>query len=398
MRLDVEMARPLQRLVCSILLRSTMKKKDVEKAMALPIFDTKGGSFAVPLTPGASIIAPSEEWEELLGQFKDFVLNFDADADGGQLIREMGIQRGNLPEFLATFCSPRAGLFDQKLSVHFLESVASLGSAVWKKNVQKDYVTIRSACEDAPVVVDNSGRRFRCSELVDPEDVQFFAALNPPREYCSPVVLSVLRKAGLKSLTDEEMFLSAARHVEATSQGEATAKGKELLALLATRFPSLKWSSKSFAALSHIRIFPAVPVHSDAQPPDSLEHVRVMSLDVPCTLFQHASVAWTQLPLLHPGTFAGWPKPLLQRFSAIKDWEPCWQMQDPPPLDVVVANLIEVARRWETQEATDKVTPRQQIVVYHLAALDAMRSRSHAMQNMVQHSLCMVKFLVASLQ
>lgn len=189
MRLDVEMARPLQRLVCSILLRSTMKKKDIEKAMALPIFNTKGGNFAVPLAPaGASIIAPSEEWEELLEQFKDFVLNFDADADGGQLIREMGIQRGNLPEFLATFCSPRAGLFDQKLSLHFLESVASLGSAVWKKNVQKDYVTIRSACEDAPVVVDASGRRCRCSELVDPEDVQFFAALNPPREYCSPVV------------------------------------------------------------------------------------------------------------------------------------------------------------------------------------------------------------------
>lgn len=70
--------------------------------------------------------------------------------------------------------------------------------------------------------------------------------------------------------------------------------------------------------------------------------------------------------------------------------------QDPPPLDVVVANLIEVARRWETQEATVKT--RQQIVVCHLAALDAMRSRSHAMQNMVQHSLCMVKFLVASLQ
>lgn len=94
-----------------------------------------------------------------------------------------------------------------------------------------------------------------------------------------------------------------------------------MLALLAARFPSLKWSSKSFAALSHIRIFPAV--HSDAHLPeiDSLEseHVGVVSLDVPCTLFQHASVAWTQLPLLHPDTFAGWPKPLLQRFAAIKD-------------------------------------------------------------------------------
>lgn len=79
--------------------------------------------------------------------------------------------------------------------------------------------------------------------------------------------------------------------------------------------------------------------------------------------------------------------------------EPCSQIwQDPPPLDVVVANLIEVARRWETQEATGKVTTRQQIVVCHLAALDTMRSRSHAMQNMVQHSLCLVKFLVASLQ
>ena len=188
LRLDIERARPLQRLVCSIL-RSALKKRDVEKAVSLPVFETRGGKFAAPASPGASIVAPNEEWDELLHEeFKDFLLNLDADGDGGYLIRELGIQRSNLSEFLARFCAPRAGLFNQKLSVHFLESVASLGSTIWRKNVQKDYVAIATSCEEAPVVVFNDGRRCRCSELVDPEDVQVTIAMHPPREYCSPVV------------------------------------------------------------------------------------------------------------------------------------------------------------------------------------------------------------------
>ena len=66
-----------------------------------------------------------------------------------------------------------------------------------------------------------------------------------------------------------------------------------------------------------------------------------------------------------------------------------------------MANLIEVARRWAEVTAGDAFDGqstcqrRQQIVVEHLAALNSMRSRSHATQNMVQHSLCTVKFLVA---
>lgn len=198
MRLEVEKARPLQRLVCSILLRSSMKKKDVEKAMALPIFETRGGKFAVPLSPeGASIITPSEEWDELLHEdfpdYDDYVLKWDVDGDGG-LIRELGIRRSNLSEFLARFCAQRAGLFNQKLSLHFLEAVASLGSALWRKNVQKEYAVITAACEEAPVVVFNEEgtprrcRRCRCSELVDPEDVQVTTVMHPPPEYCSPVV------------------------------------------------------------------------------------------------------------------------------------------------------------------------------------------------------------------
>ena len=188
LRLDIERARPLQRLVVSIL-RGAVKKNDVEKILSLPVFETRGGKFAVPVSPGASILAPNDEWDELLHEeFKDFLLNFDADGDGGHLIRELGIQRSNLSEFLARFCAPRAGLFNQKLSVHYLESVASLGSTIWRKNVQKDYVAIATSCEEAPVVVFDDGRRCRCSELVDPEDVQVTIAMHPPREYCSPVV------------------------------------------------------------------------------------------------------------------------------------------------------------------------------------------------------------------
>ena len=40
---------------------------------------------------------------------------------------------------------------------------------------------------------------------------------------------------------------------------------------------------------------------------------------------------------------------------------------------------------------------RQEIVVCHLAALNAVR-RTNALQSMVQHSLCRVKFLVPVVQ
>ena len=79
----------------------------------------------------------------------------------------------------------------------------------------------------------------------------------------------------------------------------ATATSDELLKQLASRFHSLKWSSRSFAALSRIRIFPAVSLAAEPYPPQSATSDRIaVSLDLPCTLFQHASIAWTQLVLL----------------------------------------------------------------------------------------------------
>ena len=82
-----------------------------------------------------------------------------------------------------------------------------------------------------------------------------------------------------------------------------------------------------------------------------------------------------------------------------ESWLP-QQMQDPPSLDVIVANLIEAARWWgeirdgELAEVTSEHRQhRQEIVVCHLAALNSVR-RTNALQSMVQHSLCRVKFLV----
>ena len=80
-------------------------------------------------------------------------------------------------------------------------------------------------------------------------------------------------------------------------------------------------------------------------------------------------------------------------------------MQDPPSLDVIVANLIEAARRWgeirdgELAEVASKEhrQHRQEIVVCHLAALNAVR-RTNELQSMVQHSLCRVEFLVPVVQ
>ncbi|CAJ1442732.1 unnamed protein product, partial [Effrenium voratum] len=385
MRLDLDKALPLKRLVSSIALRGT--RKDMERSLALPIFETCG-PFAVPMLPGTCVITPSAEWDAWLEpHVGDFLISWTETAK--TTLREFGIQRSPLPEFLARVCAPRAGLFDQELSLAFLEAVASLGAALWKKNgVQKDLAAIATACEAAPVVV-FPNRRCRCCDLVDPADADLqemlpdFAMLPPP-EYCSPVVLSVLRRAGLKSLADEDVFLTAARHIEENSGSDAFAGGA-LLKQLAARFQSLKWTSRSFTSLSRLRIFPAVACQG-AYPPKAASSTMTVALDSPCTLFQHAPIAFTQLTLLHP-SFNQWPKPLLQRFGALKD---------PPPLPVVVANLIEVARRWKEAEAaeTAETATRQGIVEKHLAALKSMSTRSHATQTGVQHSLCTIKFLV----
>ena len=140
LRLPVERALPLLRLVCSVLRRGN--KKEAERALTLPIFPTAGGVFAVPVVPAtACIITPSNLWDELLSpQFPDFLLSWEGTA--GDALREFDVQRPSLVNFLANFCAPRAGLFDQKLSLHFLESVAAAGGGA-----SRDSEKLAQTCE-----------------------------------------------------------------------------------------------------------------------------------------------------------------------------------------------------------------------------------------------------------
>ena len=148
--------------------------------------------------------------------------------------------------------------------------------------------------------------------------------------------------------------------------------------------------------MSRFRIFPALPPTSrlGVQPPAAPGAIRdCVALDAPCTLFDHAALAWTQLVVLDPETYRGWPKALLQRFGSL---------QDPPSLEVIVANLAEIARRWsqeplptETESRREAVEQRQQVTSQHLKAFQPMfHKRSHSTQIMVQHQLSNVNFLV----
>ncbi|CAE8681195.1 unnamed protein product [Polarella glacialis] len=405
-RLALDEARPLRALVQNML-RCRLVPRDARLLESLPIFETQGGHFAVPLAPAsARIMPPDEDWDEALqADFADYLLSWKGEA--GELLTELGRERSSPAAFLAEFCAPRAGLFNQHLSIRFLETVATLGAAPWKRpGAPKDCATIAQSCEDAPVVVfpvskleEDAGvpnRRCRCSELADPGDAALSrilgaAAIFPPEAYQTPLVLSVMRRAGLRSLADEAVFLQAASAAEA-SGGEM---GGALLRHLADRWDSLKWPSKAYSSLSKLRIFPAIAfsVSNDLYPPSAPPQptapvASAVALDAPCTLFHHADVSWTQLVLLDPRVFDSWPKQLLQRFGALKD---------PPPLETVVANLIEVARRWGADSSPAEATAteqRQTIIRKHLIAVQALSKRSHATLIMVQHSLASTKFLV----
>ena len=209
MRLPIERALPLQRLVCSVLRRGSAK--DAERALALPIFPTTGGRFAVPLLPtSASVISPDEIWDELLNPyFEDFLVSWEGSA--GDVLRDFKIQRPSLASFLASFCAPRAGIFDQQLSLHFLECVATVGAVFSRSGASRDCEKLAQACEAAPIVVEEPGnsegkapKRYRAMDLVDPDDADLSQLLGmatfPPKAYCTALILPVLRKAGLAQL------------------------------------------------------------------------------------------------------------------------------------------------------------------------------------------------------
>ena len=122
-------------------------KKEAERSLSLPIFPTVGGKFAVPLIPAsASIMSPNDAWDESLSpHFPDFLISWEGAA--GELLREFEVQRPSLANFLANFCAPRAGLFDQQLSLHFLESIAALGTVFKASGASRDCEKLAQVCE-----------------------------------------------------------------------------------------------------------------------------------------------------------------------------------------------------------------------------------------------------------
>ena len=67
----------------------------------------------------------------------------------------------------------------------------------------------------------------------------------PPKAYCTALILPVLRKAGLRSFADEELFLRAAQRAESqVLAARDVESASALLNQLRRRFHSLKWSSR----------------------------------------------------------------------------------------------------------------------------------------------------------
>lgn len=396
-RVPVEDVRPLRRLLLNLMRKNNPAASDPKLLEALPLFETQGGCFAVPLSPvSARVLAPNEEWDEALRpQFADYLVSWEGET--GELLSELRRERGSSSSFLASFAAPRAGLFGQELCVLFLEAVAALGAAPWKKQgASKELVIAAHACAEAPVVVYTDANseitaRRKCSEVADPGDAKIAdflgdSVLFPPQAYRSPLLLQVMRAAGLRSLADDYVFLEAARAAEAS--GQAVHMGGALLRHLGESAESLKWPTKAYTLLSKYRIFPVLGDETMSSPyppasPTEYPPSIACALVGPCTLLEHAPIAWNQLPLLDPALFATWPRSLLKRFGAL---------QDPPGLETVIANLCQAATRWEAQ-GPGRALERQVIVERHLAACTLLLKRSRGTQVMVQSRLARTAFV-----
>eukprot|EP00930_Biecheleria_cincta_P069650 TRINITY_DN57364_c0_g1_i1.p1 TRINITY_DN57364_c0_g1~~TRINITY_DN57364_c0_g1_i1.p1 ORF type:complete len:1669 (-),score=270.95 TRINITY_DN57364_c0_g1_i1:122-5128(-) len=391
-------AAPLRALILE-LVQKRIIPKDSRELETLPIFETLGGRFSVPLVPvNTRIMTPNSEWDEALRpQFADYLLQWEGET--GKVLAELGRERGSTSSFLSEFAAARVGLFDQALCVKFLEDVAALGNTPWKRpGAPKELEKVAQSCIDAPLVVfpGKDGQppfRVRCSDVCDPQDAALAQVLGdsvvfPPEAYCGPLSLTVMRRAGLRSLSDEAVFLSVAQRVEHKS---GIAEARALLRHLGERHETVKWPSKAFAALSKLRIFPATTnAMRRPLPPENPCSSGLVALDGPCTLAKNANVAWTQLHLLEP-SFDEWPQTLLRRFGAMKD---------PVPLETVVANMLDASEIWLQQDArqgptcAEETAKRQAIVGQNLQAMRAISQRRHATQTMVQHRLGRAAFVV----
>jgi len=400
LRMPVGIARPLRALISNFLQRGTMPK-DMALIEPLPVFETQGGQFAVPLTPvAARIISPGEDWDEaLFPQFGDYLVSWDGEA--GDFLAKLGKDRGCPIGFLSSFAAPRVGLFEAGLCVKFLEAVASFGKAPWKQSgVPKGQQVLAQACAVAPLVVFPDGARKTCAELADPSDSALSQVLGgspvfPPEQYRGVLAMSVMRQAGLRRLSSDAVFLQAAREIEGCSTSQCRERGAAILRYLGEQAEALKWPTKSYSALGRLRIFPTLdaraahhlvlPLADARQTTGVAASTCVASLDGTCTLFKHASVVWTQALLLDPSVFNTWPCSLWRKFGCLKD---------PPPIEMVVANLVEVAARWAGADTTVDVALQQAIVGQHLDILRSLTRRCHSTQMMAQSMLSACAFLV----
>mmetsp|Transcript_51144 Transcript_51144/g.165590 ORF Transcript_51144/g.165590 Transcript_51144/m.165590 type:complete len:1837 (-) Transcript_51144:63-5573(-) len=401
LRLPLEDGRSLRALVKSLMQKNHISK-DTRQLESLPIFETQGGNYCVPLLPTtARVLSPSEDWDDALRpDFADFLISFDGET--GQLLSTLGKDRSSTASFLAEFASARVGLFGSELCVKFLEAAASLGKALWNKTgAPKQLQTIAQACQNAPLIVLPSGERRRCSELADPGDAALTevfgsSAMFPPEEYRGDLTMSVMRQAGLRRFSDPSIFLQAASEALAARTPRCAELCAALLRHLAEMPEALKWPSQAFSSLGRLPIFPVFDIMSPGAlyPPSAAEAppgsaTSLVSLEVPC-LFRHAAVAWTQVQLLDPGIVDKWSPNLRRRFGMLKD---------PPPLDLVISNLAEVTERWSaaaTAAATesDDVKRRQAVIGEHLTILRELNRRSKATKTMVQARLVGIAFLV----
>ncbi|CAK0844746.1 unnamed protein product [Prorocentrum cordatum] len=81
LRVPVGQSRPLLALV-SRFVEKGLVPRDPSLLQALPLYETRGGRFAVPLVPaGACVVAPSEDWDEVLEpDFADYLVSWDGEA------------------------------------------------------------------------------------------------------------------------------------------------------------------------------------------------------------------------------------------------------------------------------------------------------------------------------
>ena len=179
-------------------------------------------AYAAPATSGRQTFDPISKWDSLLiDLFGDELLSL-AGSKERRLLELVNNPRPLIFTFFENFLPDKFETVSQELSVCVLETIHSMkfGNIAGSRLMQ--------SLELSKIIVADDGSRKPASHFYDSSDPVFLQIFGKddqaitylPEVYCTPSILSVLRKIGLQTLSNPVCFCNAARKIHNTKDME----------------------------------------------------------------------------------------------------------------------------------------------------------------------------------